>query len=71
MSIEIIAPMPGTVVEVLVDIGDEVSTDQELIFIEAMKMEIPICSTSDGKVKEIKVKEKDKVEADQVLIVLE
>ncbi|MCD6570676.1 MAG: acetyl-CoA carboxylase biotin carboxyl carrier protein subunit [Deltaproteobacteria bacterium] len=70
MSIEIVAPMPGIVAEVLVDIGDEVSTDQELIFIEAMKMEIPICSTSDGKVKEIKVKEKDKVEADQILIVL-
>ena len=67
----IVAPMPGTIIEVLVGVGDEVVEDQELLILEAMKMENPICATCDGKIKEMKVKEKDTVETDQVLVILE
>jgi acetyl-CoA carboxylase biotin carboxyl carrier protein len=68
---EVLAPMPGNIIEVVVSVGDEVKEDDELIILEAMKMENPICAPVDGVVKEIKVKEKDVVEADQVLVVIE
>jgi acetyl-CoA carboxylase biotin carboxyl carrier protein len=68
---EVLAPMPGNIIEILVSVGDEVKEDDELLILEAMKMENPICAPADGTVKEIKVKEKDVVEADQLLIVLE
>jgi biotin carboxyl carrier protein len=71
MSVNVVAPMPGTIVEVLVNTGDDVKADDELVILEAMKMENPICAPSDGKVKDIKVKEKDKVDINQVLVVLE
>ena len=68
---EISAPLPGNVLEILVKVGDEVKENDELLIIEAMKMENPIFAAADGTVKEIKVKEKDTVEAEQVLMVLE
>lgn len=71
MSVEITAPMPGNIIEILVKVGDGVAEGDEVIILEAMKMENPIFAPSDGTVKEIKVKEKDSVETDQVLMVLE
>jgi biotin carboxyl carrier protein len=71
MATEIIAPMPGTIVNILVNEGDEVLEFQEVIILEAMKMENAIPSPEAGKVKEIKVKVEDKVSTDQVLMVLE
>jgi biotin carboxyl carrier protein len=68
---EVLAPMPGNILEVLVNVGDAVKEDDELVILEAMKMENPICSPVDGTVKEIKVKAKDVVEADQLLVVIE
>ena len=68
---EVLAPMPGNILEVIVNVGDAVKEDDELIILEAMKMENPICSPVDGTVKEIKVKAKDVVEADQLLVVIE
>jgi biotin carboxyl carrier protein len=71
MSVNIASHMPGTIAEILVKVGDQVQADDELLILESMKMENPICAPSAGKVKEIKVKEKDKVDTNQVLIVLE
>lgn len=71
MAVNIVAPMPGTISEILVEIGDQVKADEELIILEAMKMENPIVAPSAGKVKEIKVAEEDKVDTNQLLIVLE
>jgi len=71
MAIDVVAPMPGTIAEILVDVGDEVKVDEELLILEAMKMENPIVAPSDGVVKEIKVEEEDKVDTDQILVVLE
>jgi biotin carboxyl carrier protein len=71
MCINIVAPMPGTISEVLVQVGDVVKADEELVILEAMKMENPICAPRNGKVKEVKVSEEDKVDTNQVLIVLE
>ena len=71
MSVNIVAPMPGTITEILVNVGDQVKEDDEVLILEAMKMENPICASSDGKVAEIKVSEGQKVDTNQVLIVLE
>jgi acetyl-CoA carboxylase biotin carboxyl carrier protein len=71
MATEILAPMPGTIVNVLVKEGDEVLEYQEVVILEAMKMENAIPTPEAGKVKEIKVKKDDKVSTNQVLIVLE
>jgi biotin carboxyl carrier protein len=70
MPFDIKAHMPGTIAEIMVKVGDQVQAEDELLILEAMKMENPICASSAGMVKEIKVKEKDKVDTNQVLIVL-
>ena len=71
MSVEVTAPMSGTISEVLVKVGDKVSLEDELMILEAMKMENPIYAPADGKVTEIKVSAGTKVEANQLLLVLE
>lgn len=71
MSIEVVAPMQGKIVEVIAKVGDKVGEDDELLILEALKMENPVGSPSDGTVKEIMVKEGDSVESEQVLMVLE
>jgi acetyl-CoA carboxylase biotin carboxyl carrier protein len=71
MATEILAPMPGTIVNVLVKEGDEVLEYQEVVILEAMKMENAIPTPEAGKVKEIKVKKDDKVSTNQVLMILE
>jgi biotin carboxyl carrier protein len=65
------SPMPGKVVKLLVDVGQEVKADQGLIVIEAMKMENELGSASAGKVKEIFVKEGDLVETGAKLLLVE
>ena len=71
MSKEIKAPMPGKIINILVKEGDEVLEYQEVVILEAMKMENAIPSSEAGVVKEIKVKVDDTVATDQVLMVLE
>ena len=71
MSMEIKAPMTGKITSIVVNVGDEVKTEDEVIIMDAMKMEIPVYAPVDGVVKEIQVKEGDSVKTDQVLIILE
>ena len=63
--------MPGTICQVNVCTGDSVMEDQELLFLEAMKMENPIIATSSGVVKKVEVKEGDIVATKQLLVVIE
>lgn len=71
MSVNVVAPMPGSITEIIVKVGDQVAVDDEIMILEAMKMENPICAPEDGKVAEVKVAVGNKVEANQVLAVLE
>jgi biotin carboxyl carrier protein len=68
---DITAPMAGKVIDIKVNIGEAVQEDDEVAIIEAMKMEMPILTYTDGTVKEIKVATGDSVEADQVLMIIE
>ncbi len=71
MSKEILAPMPGTIVKILVKEGDEVFEGQDVLMLEAMKMENPIPVNDSGTVKEIKVSVGDTVATEQLMIVIE
>ncbi|GAB2506141.1 acetyl/propionyl/methylcrotonyl-CoA carboxylase subunit alpha [Pseudoxanthomonas sangjuensis] len=67
----IAAPMPGRVAVVKARPGDDVMAGQDLLIIEAMKMELAIKSPRDGTVAELRAAVGDFVEADAVLAVLE
>ena len=68
---DIKAPMAGKVIEVKVEVGSAVNEDDEVIILEAMKMELPVAADSSGTVKEIKCSVGDAVGADDTLLVLE
>jgi biotin carboxyl carrier protein len=67
----ILCPMPGKVVRVLVKPGDQVTAGQNLVVVEAMKMQSEFKATSDRTVVEVAVKEGDTVDSNQLLVVLE
>ncbi|MGI6120229.1 MAG: acetyl-CoA carboxylase biotin carboxyl carrier protein subunit, partial [Desulfosporosinus sp.] len=55
------SPLAGKVLAINVNVGDTIAEDDEIIILEAMKMENPIYATEGGAVKEIKVKEGQQV----------
>jgi acetyl-CoA carboxylase biotin carboxyl carrier protein len=65
------ANMTGTVLRLLVKVGDSVTEDQDVIAIESMKMEMMIPSSAKGTVKQILVKPEDFVQEGQDLLVIE
>ena len=67
----LVAPMPGRVVRVLLSAGDEVAPGQGVIVVEAMKMQNEIKSPKAGHVVEVRVAEGATVNASQVLAVVE
>nr|VFJ99803.1 MAG: methylmalonyl-CoA carboxyltransferase 1.3S subunit [Candidatus Kentron sp. H]VFK00269.1 MAG: methylmalonyl-CoA carboxyltransferase 1.3S subunit [Candidatus Kentron sp. H]VFK04213.1 MAG: methylmalonyl-CoA carboxyltransferase 1.3S subunit [Candidatus Kentron sp. H] len=67
----IACPLSGTVWKVLVKVGDVVAANQDLLILEAMKMETNIISTMAGTIKSIAVAEGDAVSQGQLLIEFE
>jgi acetyl/propionyl-CoA carboxylase alpha subunit len=65
------APMPGTVIRVLVSPGDRVRPRQPLVVLEAMKMETPLVSPYEAVVQAVHVGEGDRVEGGALLLELE
>ena len=65
------APMPGTVIRVLVGDGDSVKPRQALVVLEAMKMETPIVSPYEAVVRAVHVEEGDRVAGGELLVELE
>ncbi len=68
---QILAPMPGKLLDIYVKPGDKVEIGQVVGVLEAMKMENELGSTVEGKVKEVLVKKGDTVSINQVLIEFE
>jgi acetyl-CoA carboxylase biotin carboxyl carrier protein len=68
---DILAPLAGKILRLLVEPGSKVEEDDELVVIEALKMENTVYAPSAGTVKEIKVKAGDTVEDEALLMVLE
>jgi biotin carboxyl carrier protein len=67
----IFTPMPGKVVKIYVQIGDEVDAGQTIIVVSAMKMESEFKAAKAGKVKAIHVKEGELVEGNKVMVIIE
>ena len=67
----VLAPMPGRVVLVKARAGDTVTAGQELVVLEAMKMELALKAPRDGTVAEVRAAAGDFVDADAVLVALE
>lgn len=68
---DIKAPMPGLILEICVNVGDEVKEDDALLILEAMKMENVINSPRDGIIKSISVKQGETVDKNALLIEFE
>ncbi len=68
---DISMPMNGKVIAVKAELGQKVEEDEELVIIEAMKMELPVVATESGTVKEIKAKVGESYQVGDVLVVLE
>jgi glutaconyl-CoA/methylmalonyl-CoA decarboxylase subunit gamma len=71
MAIDVVAPMVGKVVKIVAAVGQEVSEDDAIVMLEAMKVEMPVGAPEDGTVVEIKVAAGDTVESGQVLAILD
>ncbi|MBR9914470.1 MAG: acetyl-CoA carboxylase biotin carboxyl carrier protein subunit [Algicola sp.] len=65
------APMPGLILEINVEIGQEVQENDSLLILEAMKMENVITAPRDGIIKSIAIKKGDAVEKNHLLIEFE
>ncbi len=63
----VLAPMPGKVIRLLVEAGNEVEAGQGLVVVEAMKMQNEIRSPKKGKVERLQAKEGQNVNAGEVL----
>ncbi|MFP4459701.1 MAG: biotin/lipoyl-containing protein [Candidatus Zixiibacteriota bacterium] len=67
----ILAPLPGLIMKITVNVGDQIKAGQNVAVMEAMKMENHVPSTANGKVKKILVNEGDSVAEGAPLIELE
>ncbi len=66
----VLAPMPGRIVLIRAKVGDHVDAGQELLVMEAMKMELTLKAPRAGEVADVRVADGDFVEADAALVVL-
>ena len=71
MSEEVLAPLAGKIVSLGIEAGATVEEDDEIMVIEAMKMETPIFAPCSGTVSKIEVKAGDSVEEDDLVAVIE
>ena len=71
MTHEIVAPLDGKVFQLKVNPGDTVEEDEEILVIEAMKMETPIFTPCNGTVIKVSVKEGDEVAENDVLVIID
>jgi propionyl-CoA carboxylase alpha chain len=66
----LLAPMPGAVVRIAVDVGDTVTAGQPILWLEAMKMQHRIDAPSAGVITELAVAEGQQIDVGAVLAVV-
>lgn len=71
MAENIEAPLAGKIIQMDLTVGQSVEEDEEILVIEALKMETPVFAPCSGTIKEINVKLGDDVEEDQMLAVID
>jgi biotin carboxyl carrier protein len=67
---EVVAPMPGVVVDVRVRPGERIRAGQAVVVVEAMKMQNELTAEADGTVERVAVKAGDAVDGGAVLVVV-
>jgi len=68
---QVLSSMAGVVLVLLVELGEQVEVDQDVVMLESMKMHIPVQSTVNGTVVTVKAQEGDFVDEGDVLLELE
>lgn len=71
MAVQVPAHITGTVWKIEVKVGDTVSSEQTLVILESMKMEMPVEAPEAGRVSRILVAEGEAVEEGDLLLELE
>ena len=69
-GVKAVAPLPGTIMQIFVNVGDEVKRGDKILMYEAMKMENNFLAETDGVIKDIKVKVGDNVLQGAVLAII-
>ena len=69
-SVDIVAPMPGTVVKILVEVGDSIAVGDTVVVLEAMKMETELKAQDAGTVTAVNVQQGATVSSGEVLVSL-
>jgi biotin carboxyl carrier protein len=64
------SPSVGRVLEILVEIGDTVDAEDELLILESMKLEIPVSATRAGEVVSIETAVEAQVQTDEILLTI-
>ena len=70
MAVDVCAHITGTVWKIVVEVGQQVEEDAELVILESMKMEMPVNAPDAGTVEQIVVEEGQAVEEGDVLVKL-
>ncbi|NLL18853.1 MAG: biotin/lipoyl-binding protein, partial [Clostridia bacterium] len=68
---QVVAPLPGVVLNILVNVGDKVSAGQTVIILEAMKMENEIAAPVSGTVSSLLVSKGQSVSTNEALLTIE
>lgn len=69
-GVKAVAPLPGTIMQIYVNVGDQVKRGDKILMYEAMKMENNFLAEVDGVIKDIKVRVGDNVLQGAVLVVI-
>ena len=67
---KVTTPLPGTILDVFVNVGDKVKAGQTVVLLEAMKMENKIEADVEGTITEVKVRKGDSVLEGDVMVVI-
>ena len=69
-GVKAVAPLPGTIMQIFVNVGDEVKRGDKILMYEAMKIENNFLAEVDGVIKDIKVKVGDNILQGAVLAII-
>jgi len=64
------SPSVGRVLEILVEVGDTVQAEDELLILESMKLEIPVSATRGGEIVSIDTAVEAQVRTDEILLTI-
>lgn len=67
-GVKVVAPMPGKIIEIKINVGDNVKKGQALIIMEAMKMHNSVLAANEGIISNLFVKVNDSVQSGQSLL---